>query len=203
MKKYLPLLIIFCACKKNSSPGNNLVLDSVVNQFAASYRIDLNEDQQADVSISLQQVPLQVSSETIYAKPLSQAVKIHQALNIELFCRDTNFLSQGWYTFTHNCPGNSSPAYIDSFNATPNLAFSELSSTMITTFAGDSAYVYSRTYSQPMPVAGAQAFDLKKGFFAHSDSGYLLMETNGKKYALLMRKMNARLIFDKKLLVQP
>jgi hypothetical protein len=188
MKYFLIILFFFAACKKNNDPTSTTQVsyDSVVSNFLREYRIDLNKDQQFDFKIVWRSIPFQISITTYHIIPLHNMARVHVIKQSEDICFDTIPFGTSYFTNTHNCSQGSVGDSIITFFATPNLDLNQLSQTVFSTQAIDSFLIFETYQKHNMPGPGSTMILIESGFFVNKQSGYLLLETNSKKYGLLI-----------------
>lgn len=188
MKKLIPILFLFFACKKNDAPSPaNLIYDSVQEQFHKYYRLDVNGDKVPDVKLGWREQPFQLNIKFSYVVALHAKAKIHATQQSIWICRDTSGPVGMQYVLTHNCTGSPNQVRVDTFMATPNLDSVYLYSTAISS-AADSVVVYKKTFLWYMPFSPFyNGEEIYYGFFLNTQSGFLLFSVDGKRYALKLK----------------
>ncbi|HEX6333990.1 MAG TPA: hypothetical protein VFZ78_07170 [Flavisolibacter sp.] len=192
MWRFLPILLCLFACSRGSEPGGSkpVYLDSVSDEFSRFYLIDADSNNTMDLKLGWRHVPLGTNITEYAAVALHPGTRIHATIQYQPICRDTTFNPNGIYVDTHSCPGGPNQIRVDTFIATPNLMYSELSSTTVNTFPGDSFMVFKRTFVWGSMPIGLYFYntELFHGFFMNATAGYLLFMVNGKRFAALLSR---------------
>jgi hypothetical protein len=191
MRKFLPILLLFFACKKNDPPlQKSMFYDSVKGDFFKYYRLDVNEDGNPDIKLGFGEIPLGTNVTYYYAVALHSQTKVHTLNYKTAICRDTLGTVPWQSIIEHNCNGGATQIRVDSFYAAPNLDSTQLYNTTVKSVPYDSVLIHSASFKWYMPTSPyTYEEEIVHGFFTNAITGFLLFEVNQKRYGVRLNRM--------------
>ena len=125
MRKFLPILLVFFACKKNGETTTpSIIIDSAILNIAPGigyYKLDVNQDKIADIKLGWGENPSALNVKFDYAVALHSQVKIHVTQQTVPICRDTTGSLPCRFINTFSCQGTGTPMRIDTIAYPPSV----------------------------------------------------------------------------------